>query len=85
MRAEDDAAAVRHVQTGVHKDGAAGGELLYHVQVVDDFLANVDRRSENLQGNLHDVDRADHAGTEAARAQQENFLHASARPSWNSQ
>jgi len=39
---------------------------------MDDLFTNIDRRPERIQGNLHNVDRAHHSRTEAARLQQKN-------------
>jgi hypothetical protein len=34
---------------------------------MNDFFANVDRRTKGIEGDLHDVDGAHDTGTEAAR------------------
>ena len=51
-----------------------GGQLLHHITVVDDLLADVDRRAERLQRNANDVDGAHHAGAKASRLQQKKGL-----------
>jgi hypothetical protein len=39
-----------------------------------DLLANVDRRAEGVERNLHNVDRADDTGAEAARLEKKDPL-----------
>ena len=69
MRAVDDALAGRNLLDAVHKDGALGAQLVHHITVVDDLFAHVNRRTEGLQGDAHDVNGANHAGAEAPRLQ----------------
>jgi hypothetical protein len=49
-------------------------EILDDVGVVDDLVADVDRRAELVQRALDDLDRALDAGTEAARLGEEDFF-----------
>ena len=39
---------------------------------MDDLFTNVDRSPKSIQGNLYDINRANHSRTEAARLQQKN-------------
>jgi hypothetical protein len=69
---EDDAGAHRHLVGLGDEDGAALGEGLHDVLVVDDLLAHVDRRPVVVQGLLDGVDGAVHAGAVAARGGHED-------------
>ena len=56
------------------ENGSQGLKLLNHVSVVDDLFANVDGRPIHVQGDLHHVDSAYHAGAKASWPQQDNLL-----------
>src|SRR6185312_16647970 len=56
------------------EDGAHVTELIDNVFVVNYFLANVDRRSVQFEGNLHHVNGADDAGAKPARLEQVDLL-----------
>ena len=63
---------VRNLVQLLDEDGALGLQPVDDVAVVHDLVAHIDRRAELLQRQLDDLDRAVHAGAEAARAAQEN-------------
>ena len=54
------------------EDGALALELLDHMAVVDDLVADIDGRAEFLERPLDDLDRPDDAGAEAARLSHKN-------------
>ena len=67
VRGEDDRAAAGHLVELVDEHRAQAAQSLDHVAVVHDLVAHVDRRPEQLERTLDDVDRAVDAGAEAAR------------------
>ena len=73
---EDDDLPLGHLALLLDEDRAALGELLDHVLVVDDLLADVDRRAVQLQRPLDRLHRAIDAGAVAARGCQEDPLGA---------
>src|SRR5204863_9257597 len=81
MRAEHHHRSVRHLIELVDEHRASLGELGHDVAVMDDLLAHVDRRTQLLQRQPHDVDGTDHAGTEAAPARHDEHvgIHAAIR------
>jgi hypothetical protein len=66
VRAEDDGRVVRHIVELFDEHGAETAQALHDVAVVHDFVAHVDRRAEQLDRALDDVDRPVDAGAEAA-------------------
>ena len=64
---EDDRRALRHLGLLVHEHGAAGLEIAYDMQVVDDLLAHVDRRPVQIERPLDGLDGALDACAVAAR------------------
>ena len=56
----------------VDETHAAGLEVPDDVPVVDDLLSDVDRPVEAVQGEVHDLDRADHARAKAAGGGEED-------------
>ena len=74
MRAEDGARALRHLVQFLDEDGAGIPQLVDHVLVVDDLLAHVDRRTVEIESDLHHIDRPDDTGAETARLQQKDLL-----------
>ena len=68
MGGEDDGGAVGHLVELLDEDGAAPLELGDDVLVVDDLLADVDRRAALGERELDDLDRPLDAGAERARA-----------------
>ena len=77
MRAEDHGRAVRHCVQFVHEHGAEAAQPVDHEFVVHHLVAHVDRRAEELDGALHDVDRAVDAGAESPRVREQD-LHGAA-------
>ena len=57
MRREDDGRTVGDVREGVDEDCAAGAQILHHVRVVDDLLADVDRAPVERERPLDRLDR----------------------------
>ena len=55
------------------EDGTEPAQLVHHVAVVDDFLADVNRRAVEVQSDLDHVDSAHDTGAESARAQEDHF------------
>ena len=47
---EHDGRPLRHVGEGVDEDSAARPQILHHVRVVDDLLADVNRRAVEREG-----------------------------------
>ena len=48
-------------------------QALDHIAVVDDLVADIDRRADRLQRQLDDLDGAHHAGAEAARRAEQDL------------
>ena len=64
---EDHGAAAGYLGELLHEHRAQGAQPLHHVKVVHHLVTHVDRRAEELQRPLHDIDGAVNAGAEAAR------------------
>ena len=73
VRREDDRLALGHVALVIDEHCAAGLELPHDVEVVDDLLADVDRRSVEVERPLDRLDRPLDAGAVAARRRQEHL------------
>ena len=67
MGGEDHRRAVRHLVQLGHEDRALGLQAVDDELVVDDLVADIDRRAVALERELDDADRAVDAGAEAAR------------------
>ena len=67
VRAEYGDCALRDLMDLVDEPGALALQRLDHVLVVDDLVADVDRRAEPLQRALDDLDRPLHARAETPR------------------
>jgi len=65
--AEDERRARRNVGEVLDEDRAFALEIVDDVGVVDDLVADVDRRAELVERALDDLDRAIDARAEAAR------------------
>ena len=65
---EHDGGVFRHFGEFVDEDGALVFEIFHHGAVVDDFVADIDRRAVAAQRLLDDADGAVHAGAKSARA-----------------
>ena len=74
VRGEDDHRALGDLGLLVDEDRSALGQLLDHVLVVDDLLADVDRRTVDLERMLDGLDGAVDAGAVAARRCQQDLL-----------
>ena len=66
MRAEDHRGVGRHLVEFLDEHGPEAAQPVDHELVVHDLVAHVDRRAEELDGALDDVDGTVHAGAEAA-------------------
>ena len=64
----------RHLRELLDEYRAQGAQPLHHVAVVHHLVAHVDRRPEELERTLDDIDGAVDAGAEAARIG-EQYLH----------
>ena len=69
MCAVDHTLARRNFLNAVHEDRALFLQLLDYEAVMDDFLADINRRAECLQRDANDVDRPHHPRAEASRLQ----------------
>ncbi len=73
MRAVYHRAAVRYLAQFIDEHRAARTQAIHHVAVMHHLVAHVDRRAEQLQRALDDLDGAIDAGTEAARIGKQDF------------
>ncbi len=64
--AEDDDDVVRHLIEFLDEDGAALAQVVHDELVVHHLVTHVDRRTEDIEGTVDDLDGAIHAGAEAA-------------------
>jgi hypothetical protein len=62
---ENHDAIVRHLVEFLDEDRAALAQVVDHEAVVHDLVAHVDRRAEDLQRAVDDIDRPVDAGAEA--------------------
>ena len=74
VRAEDGPRTRRHFVQFLDEDGAGLAQFVHHVLVVYDFLAHVDRRTVEVERDLHHVDRPYDTGAKASRLEQKNLL-----------
>jgi hypothetical protein len=72
---EDDRRSFRHLGLTLDEDRTAFLQIPDDVRVVDDLLANVDRRAVQVEQALDGLDRALDAGAVATRRGQEDSLH----------
>ncbi len=70
---EDDDRALGHLGLAVHEHRAAIGQVAHDVAVVDDLLADVDRRAEVVERPLDRVHGAIDAGAVASRRRQQEL------------
>jgi hypothetical protein len=70
---ENHRRAGRNLVELVDEDGALPLQAVYHVAVVDDLVAHVDRGAVFRQRQLDDPDRPVDAGAEAARSGEHDF------------
>jgi hypothetical protein len=66
MRREDHRGAIGHLVQFLHEHRTAVLEVVDDEAVVDDLVADVDRRAIEIEHTLHDLDGAVDAGAEAA-------------------
>ena len=66
MGAEDDDDVVGHLVEFIDEDGAAVAQVFDHELVVHHFVTDVDRRAEDFQRTVDDLDRSVHTRAEAA-------------------
>jgi hypothetical protein len=78
VRAEDHGGVGRDLVELLDEHGAEAAQAVHHEPVVHDLVAHVDRRAEQLDGALDDVDGAVHARAEAARIGEQD-LHCFSR------
>ena len=83
VRAEDHGGAVRHLVEFLDEDRAEAAQPVDHEAVVHDLVADVDRRAEQFQRTLDDVDRAVDAGTESTGIGEQDAHAGQARRSRN--
>ena len=67
MRGKDDGPVVGHLVELVDEHRAEIAQPVDDEAVMDDFMADIDRRSEPLERELDDLDRAVDSGAKAAR------------------
>ena len=75
VRREDADRACRDLVLGLDEDRAEPLEPAQHVVVVDDRVADVDRRAVLLEEALDDLDRAVDAGAKRPWGGEENATH----------
>ena len=68
MRGEDDRPVVGHFVELVDEHRAQFAQPIDDEAVVDDLMADIDRRAESFERELDDLDRAVDPGAEAARS-----------------
>ena len=68
MRREHHRAVVGHLVELVDEHRAFGLEILDHIAVVHDLMADIDRPAIAFERAFHDLDGAIYTGAEAARA-----------------
>ena len=73
VRAEDGDRIRRHLKQILDEDRALGFQAFHDMLVVNDLMADVDRRAVFLERPFDDLDSPDHAGTKAARLSQKHF------------
>src|SRR5581483_4982393 len=66
VRAEDDRRSRRNFVQVFDEDRPLLAQILYDVPIVNDLMANIDRRTELAQRAFDDLDRAIYAGAKAA-------------------
>ncbi len=66
--AEDEYCAFGNLRDGFDEDGAAVAQLLDDIAVMNDFVMDVDGTAKGFEGELDDIDGANHASAEAAWA-----------------
>ncbi len=67
MSAVDNALAIRNLVLAIDEDGALAAEFVDHKAVVNDFLPNINGRTERFEGDADNIDGTDHSGAEPSR------------------
>ncbi len=73
MGAEDGHGIRRYFGEFLDENGALGLQTLDYVFVMDDLMADIDRRPVALESTLYDLDGTHDACAEAARLSQKDF------------
>src|SRR5580658_1154513 len=74
MSAVDDTHAGGDLVDVVDEDCTLLRQFVHNKAIVDDLLADINGRPEGFKGNLHHINGADNACTEAAGLEQKNAL-----------
>ena len=74
VRAINNPLAVGHLVFAIDEHRSLAAQFLHDKAVVDDFLADIDRRPKRLERDAHHIDGADHARAESTRFQQQQGL-----------
>jgi hypothetical protein len=72
MRAEDNGRTCRHIVEFFHKYGTESTQTIDHIAIVHDFVAHIDRSTEQFDCTLDDLNRAFDTSTESARISEMN-------------
>ena len=75
VRREDHRGTVRHLVQFLDEHRAERAEPLHHVAVVHHLVAHMDRRAEQLDGALDDLDGPIDTGTEATGIGEQDAHH----------
>ena len=67
MRREDHGRPLRHLSEILDKHGTQAAQALDDVEVMHDLMTHIDRRTEQFERALHDIDGAIDASAETAR------------------
>src|SRR5205823_11429464 len=68
--AVDDALTWGDLFHAIYEHRSFGGKFIYHVAVVNNLLAHVDRRAKGIERDFYDVNCPDYAGAKAPRLKQ---------------
>jgi hypothetical protein len=74
MRAENHARTHGYFLQLLHENGAGFAQLVHYVTVMDDLLADINRRAIEIQRDPDYVNRPDDACAKASRSEQNDFL-----------
>src|SRR5207237_7399563 len=72
--AVDNPRSLRHVLDAVDKNCTLSRQIVDHIAVVNDLLADITRGTEGLERDANDIDRPHYAGAKSSRLQQEDCL-----------
>src|ERR1700722_4057816 len=72
MGAVNDPHPFRDIINIVNENRAFFGQLIDHKPVVHNLLANVNGGAKSIEGNIHHVNSAHHAGTKTTRLEKED-------------